>query len=200
MPYEMIRRQWERNFMAMEYMRHRVEPHLMQLNHEQVQGYYDKHPEEFSVEDSVRWQDLFIATANHPSVEAARQFAEVLRSRILSGEDFARLSKQFDNGVRNLHEDSAGEGQKRGEIRPGEAEPVVFALKSGQVGPLVVVPAGFHVVRVIERTHAGKKPLDATLQKDIKERLRMQIYTREMKRLVSDLKRRAVIEVANEIK
>src|SRR5262249_10926101 len=82
MPYDMIRRQWERNFMAMEYMRHRVEPHLMRVNYEQVQEYYDKHPDEFTVEDSVRWQDLFIATANHPSADAARQFAEVLRARI----------------------------------------------------------------------------------------------------------------------
>ena len=31
--------------------------------------------------------------------------------------------------------------------------------------PLVEIPTGFHIVRLLERTHAGQKPFDAKLQK-----------------------------------
>jgi hypothetical protein len=201
MPLEVIKRQWERNFMAMEYLRHRVEPHLMRINIEQAQEYYDKHTEDYRVEDVARWQDIFIATARHNNdAAAARRFAESLRARVQQGEDFARLAQEFDNGESHLRKDAEGEGQKRGEVRPREVEPVVFALKEGGVGALVEIPTGFHIVRLLERTHAGQKPFDAKLQKEIRERLRMEIYTREMKRAVSDLKRKAIIDVAQQIK
>jgi parvulin-like peptidyl-prolyl isomerase len=196
MPLEVVRRHWERNFMAMEYLRHRIEPHLTQLGHLDVVGYYTRHPDDFRVADEVQWQDLFIAVARHPSREAARRFAESLAARVRKGEDFVRLTKEFDNGISKLGENAEGIGRKRGEIKPPEAEPVLFALRDGEVGPLVELETGFHVVRVVKRQRAGVLPFNAKVQKQIKNKLRNQVFQREMKRIVADLKRRAVIEVA----
>src|SRR5262249_48182176 len=56
MPLEMVQRHWTRNFMAMEYLRHRIDPHLQKIGHLQVAEYYQRHPEEFQVGDEVRWQ------------------------------------------------------------------------------------------------------------------------------------------------
>ena len=77
MPLDMIQRQWVRNFLAMEYLRSRIEPHMNRVGHLQVLEYYETHGDEFKVEDSIDWQDIFIATARHPSPEAARKFAEI---------------------------------------------------------------------------------------------------------------------------
>lgn len=199
MPLDMVKRQWERNFIAMEYMRSRIEPHLNRIGHLQVAEYYEKHGNEFTIEDSLVWQDLFIANATHATPQAARQFAEALLARIRKGEDFAKLAKQYDNGDSSLRDNAEGIGRKRGDIKPAEAEPVLMNMKPGQ-SALVELSFGYHIVKLTEREHAGRRPFDEKVQKEIKDKLRNDVFTIEMKRLVNDLKRRAIIEIASEIK
>lgn len=201
LPVDLIRRQWIRSFIAMEYMRTRVEPYLNKIGPKEILEYYDKHPEEFLVQDEVVWQDIFIATSRHGgSPQAARQFADVLANRIRKGEDFVRLAKEFDNGDSSLRDNAEGIGRKRGEINPPQAEALLFQLKDGEVGPLVEIETGYHIVRLLKRTYAGRKPFDDATQKQIREKLKGLAFQQEMKRLIHELKSQAVIEVAKEIK
>jgi hypothetical protein len=199
MPLDMIRRQWERNFIAMEYLRSRIEPHINKVGHLQMVEYYDKHPEDFRVEDSVNWLDIFITSGTpHPSREAAQQFATGLMGRIRKGEDFVRLAKQYDNGDASIR-NAEGIGHKHGEIRPAALEERLFRMRNGEV-ELIEMEAGFHIVKVVERQYAGQNPFaDAKVQKQIKDKLRGEVFQQEMKRIVNDLKRHAIIEVAHEI-
>lgn len=199
MPLDMIRRQWERNFIAMEYVRSRIGPSLERIGHVQVEEFYQKNAKEFAVEDSLVWQDIFIAKLRHATPEDARRFAEALVVRIRKGEDFAKLAKEYDNGDSSLRENAEGIGRKRGEIRPVEAESRLWNMKAGQC-EIVEMDTGYHIVKLTERTHAGLMPFDEKVQRDIKDKLRGQVFGTEMKRLVNDLKRRAIIEIANEIK
>jgi hypothetical protein len=195
MPIDMMRRQWERNFIYMEYLRYRIEPHVNKIGHLQIVEYYEQHPDAFHVDDNVTWQDLFIAAGRHPSRPAARQFAEALAQRVRKGEDFAKLAKAHDNGDSVYRDRAEGIGRKHGEIKPPEAEPVLFAMTDGEVR-LVEMETGFHVVRLMKRQNAGTLPFDDKVQKEIKNKLRGEVFQREMKRIIADLKRKAVIEVA----
>jgi hypothetical protein len=193
---EMIRRQWQRNFIAQEYLRNRVISEVERVGHAQMVEYYEKHPEEFKVDDSVHWQDIFVhATLRHNTREAARRFAEVLAGRVRTGEDFAALSKQFDDGESALR-GGEGIGRKRGEIKPPEAEALLFQMRDGEVRVLEV-ESGFHVIRMVKRQFAGKMPFDEKVQREVRDKLRNQVAQREIKRLVADLKRKAVIEYAS---
>ncbi|MGL4550635.1 MAG: peptidylprolyl isomerase [Gemmataceae bacterium] len=200
MSVDLIQRQWERSFIAMEYLRGRIQPTVDKISQRDVSEYYDRHPDEFKVEESVEWQDLFIAASRFPSREEARAFAESLVARLKAGQDFMALSKQFDHGDSSLRENSLGIGTKRGEVKPPEAEPAVFSLRAGQVGPLVEMETGFHVVKMLKRTDAGRRPFDDKLQKTIKDKLRGDVFSREMKRTVGDLRRKALIQVAETLK
>jgi parvulin-like peptidyl-prolyl isomerase len=191
---EMVRRQYERNFLAQMYLRNRVEPYLNHVGHEQILAYYDKHPEEFQVADGVDWQDLFLDVQDHGSREAARAFAEGLAERVRRGEEFAALAKQFDRGDSKLR-NHEGTGHKRGEIRPPEAEKALFAMNDGEVA-VVEIGSGFHVIRLARRERAHLMPFDDKVQKQIKDKLRGDVLQQEMKRLIADLRRKAVIEVA----
>src|SRR6266851_2721016 len=93
-----VRRQVERNFMAMEYMRNRVMPAIDRIGHEQIREYYDGHPEGFQVADSVTWQDIFIDAGKHPHRDAARKFALELIDKAQKGEDFLQLVTHYDQG------------------------------------------------------------------------------------------------------
>ena len=50
---------------------------------------------------------------------------------------------------------------------------MLWQLRDGQVGPLVELPTGFHVIRLVKRTHAGVLPFnDEKVQKQIRDKLR----------------------------
>jgi peptidyl-prolyl cis-trans isomerase SurA len=190
---DLMRRQIERDFMMFDYLRNLVYSNLDRIGHAQVVEYYDTHPEEFQLGDSIEWQDIFIAKLNHPSSDAARRFAEAVIDRARAGEDFIQLAKRFDNGECVVRK-SVGEGQYRGEIKPAEAEELLFRLKEGEIGPPVEIATGFHIVRVVKRTYKGMKPFDEKVQKQIKDKLRNETAQKEIKRIIYDLRHNAIIE------
>jgi parvulin-like peptidyl-prolyl isomerase len=192
--FKAVKYGWERRFMAQEYLRNRVFPLLDRVGHLQIEDYYRKHPDEFASKDSMTWQDIYIDATRHPSREEARRFADSVVQRIRKGEDFAKLAETYDNGDAHLRDNSEGEGHKRGEIRPAEAEETLFKLREKEVGQLVETSTGFHILRVLERTYAGQKPFDEKVQKQIRDKLRADIASKEMKRIVNDLKAMAIIE------
>jgi parvulin-like peptidyl-prolyl isomerase len=194
----MVQRQFTRQFMAQEYLRNRVLSTLEGvIDFDQLRDYYDQHSEEFKVEDSVEWEDIFISASNskYKNREEARQTAEKVAERLRKHEDIVTLCKEFDDGTATLRK-GAGDGHKRGEIRPVELEPVLFRMKDGEVGPVLENSNGFHVFRLVKRQHAGKEPFDEEVQQTIRGKIRSMLFAREAKRFVSELKHRAVIEYA----
>ncbi|MGH9677988.1 MAG: peptidylprolyl isomerase, partial [Candidatus Acidiferrum sp.] len=193
---ESIRRQFERNFMVTEYLRSRVFPIIeSRVNHNMILEYYNKHPEDFQVVDSVQWLDIFVAIQKHGSLRNARVFAEKLVDEARRGADFVELCTKNDDGDSSLR-GGEGVGRKRGEIKPPEAEAILFGLKSNEVGPLIELPGGYHLVKVVKREYAGQLPFNEKVQKDIKNKLQNDIARLEIKRIIADLKRKAVIEYA----
>lgn len=190
---EGIKRQIERSFMAMEYMRSRIFPEIERLGFPQLQEYYDEHPGEFQIEDRVVWQDIFIDASKFPDHEAARRFALQVLAQAQKGVNFLELSKKYDNGD-SSYRNGEGYGQRRGEIKPPEAEPILFQLKEGELGPLIEWSSGFHVIRLVKRDYAGARPLDDKTQAEIRKKLQNLIADREFKRIVADLRRVAKIE------
>jgi len=191
---EMIKRQWTRQFIATEYQRNIVQSKLDKIGHEQIQEYYDSHPEEYKVDDAVEWLDLFVGAANsrYKSREEASRTADQIVERLRRGEDFLTLAKQYDDGDSIIRQ-GAGLGHKHGEIQPPDCEPALFGMKPGEVG-ILEFPQGYHVFKLIKREFAGKKPCNIEVQKEIRNKLRGAMYEREVKKYIADLKRRAIIE------
>src|SRR5205807_5807093 len=125
---------------------------------------------------------------------AARQHAGQVLAAARAGQDFPTLVKQFDHGDARLR-NGTGIGQAHGEIVPTQVEPVVWNLRPGEVGPLVDLGFGFHIVRVAERQYAGMKPFDVACQSDIKKKLTGVVADREYKRMVDELKKKATVTV-----
>jgi hypothetical protein len=190
---EVVRRWWERNFMAQQYLNSRVETHINRIGHTEVIEYYNNHRDEYTQPDTVDWQDIFVDASRHASRAAARLFADSLVQRLRQGEDFVRLSAEFDNGESGQFRKGAGQGHKHGEIFPREAEPLLFQMHDGDI-EIVERSRGFHVVRLVKRQYAGPVPCDAKVQKEIRDKLRMIVFMREKDSIVKELKRKAVID------
>jgi parvulin-like peptidyl-prolyl isomerase len=192
---ENYRRNVERNFMMMEYLRGMIYPVIKNsIGHREIQEYYEQHGPDFDTVDNVVWQDIFIDTSKFPTPQAAKQQAEEIRGRAQKGEDFVKLVKEFDQGDSNYRA-GEGTGHRRGEIRPADVETALFQLKSKEVGPVVPVATGFHVVRVVKREYTGRKPLDDDLQIEVRRRLQNEMANQEQRRILLELRRKATIEV-----
>jgi hypothetical protein len=196
------RLQSERSFMAREYMHNRIYGDIEKISHEQIVEYYDQHANEFVAEDRVEWQDIFIDASKYASRGEGRQIAEQVAARAKAGEDFTKLYAKYDNGLSSFNKNSAnalGSGQKRGEIQPPQAETIVFQLQEGQVGPVIEMGTGFHVVRVAKREYAGRMPMNEKVQTEIRRKLQNDTAERAMKHFVNELKRKAIIQIAGDL-
>jgi peptidyl-prolyl cis-trans isomerase SurA len=192
-----MRRQVERSFMMMEYMRSRIFPTMEKVGHEAILDYYHEHPGEFQIEDRVAWKDLFVDVSHFGSRDAARAYAQQVLARAQRGEDFQTLIKEYTSRYYSFS-NGDGYGQRRGEIRPPEAEPILFDLRDGETGPLIEQANGFHVIKLIKRDHAGLQPLDDKIQSEIRKKIQNLIGEREYKRILAELKQKAVIQIFDE--
>jgi peptidyl-prolyl cis-trans isomerase SurA len=189
-----LRRQTERSFMMTEYIRNIIYPVVERINVQQVREFYEEHPDQFVLPDRVKWLDIFVDASRFASPAAARQHCEIIIQRARAGENFADLAKQFDHGDSSLR-NGEGLGSKRGEIKPSIAEEPLFALKTGEIGPIIDMGFGFHIVKVTERDYAGVEPFDEKCQSKIRDKLRNQIAEREYKRLVDELKKKSTVVI-----
>jgi len=180
-----LRRYLERTFMMHAYLQQLISTPTKAIGLTDVRDYYEAHLDEFQAQDSVKWQDLFVHAERFGSRAEARQYAEGLLARAKQGEDFNQLIQQYDHGLKTKF----GEGEKRGEIRPVEAENTVLSLRQGEAA-IVEMETGFHVVRVAERTYAGRRPFDEKAQMEIRKKLQAIVQEREYKRVVEALWRR----------
>ncbi len=185
----------ERELISSEYMRSRIFPTLVKfIGAEAIEDYYFAHLNEFQRVDSVKWQDVFIAVGPRlPTVAHAMRYAEDLIAQCRTNEDFQRLLL-LDEGDSKLR-GGEGLGTRRGEIKPAEVEDVLFRLRPGEIGPVIELSTGVHIVRVLQREFAGQIPLDVKTQNLIKGKLRSQLAEREYKRIVRELKDRSTIEI-----
>ncbi len=194
---EGMRRHYEHQYFADQYLFFLISTRLDQaVGHAQIVEYYQTHPEEFVATEGVEWQDIFLdpSNARYGSRAAARKAAEEMVARLRAGEDIAKFLPLDDGDSKTR--DGQGMGHRPGEIQPHEAEATLFRLGDGEVGDIVEVPGGFHVVRVITRTHAGQMPFNEKVQTQIRNKLRSDIGMREREAILKELRRSAIIEMA----
>jgi parvulin-like peptidyl-prolyl isomerase len=194
--YEGQRRLRQRIFLADEYLRSNVMRYVdHRTGHQEILDYYRAHPEEFQRTDSVQWQDIFLDAAQYPNRDAAYRTATEVAARARAGDadDFVKLCEKYDNGLARTKK-GAGIGTRRQDINPPEAAAVLFQMRDGEVGPIVSVPAGFHVLRLVKRTQAGLAPFNEEVQKAIKDKLRNEAFALESKRFLEELRQTAHIE------
>ena len=190
-----FKRQVKRDFIYRGYMREQIFPVVdSEINHQRILDYYGQHADEFQREDRVQWQDIFVDKSKFKDRDEAYRFAEQLVAQARAGADFAKLAAQYDS-ANFAFSKGEGFGQRKGEIRPTEVEPYLFQMREGQSGPIVELPTGFHVFRLTKREYAGRVPLDEKTQEEIRKKLQVQIAEREWKWIVSDLKKKARIEI-----
>jgi peptidyl-prolyl cis-trans isomerase SurA len=189
-----IRRQIERQLMAEEYVRSMLREKNKGISLGEIREYFDSHTDDYKSPDRVKWLSIFISYNKFNTQREAYDYALAIQQHAAAGEDFAGLSKTYDHGLAG-QAGGVGIGSARGEIQPVDVEPTVWALQPGQVSNLIETPAGYHIVKVVERDYAGVKPFDDKVQQDVRRRIQRDLQDIEYKRLVENLWRSGVVQV-----
>jgi peptidyl-prolyl cis-trans isomerase SurA len=180
----------ERQFLSSMYSRGLTETVVQKITQEDLHDYYLQHINEYQQPDKVQWQNIFIAVGKeHPTLADARKFADQVLASWRGGADIAQLL-EFDGGTARAQKGN-GLGERRGEVRPRELEWALFEMKDGEFGQPLELPTGVHLYHLVHREYAGVLPFDERVQTEIDRKLKGEIYEKEHKRLVQELRDQA---------
>ncbi len=141
------------------------------LTEKDYEAYYNEHKKEFENPEMVRARHILIAVkpnATEEEKKAALKKAEEILAKAKQGEDFAKLASEYS--------DDPGSKAKGGDLgfftqgsMVGKFEQTAFALKPGEISPVVETEFGYHIIKVEERKAAEQQPYDA-IKEQVKAR------------------------------
>lgn len=158
------------------------------IDESELRTYYEAHLDEYKKEE-IKASHIFISTLNSmkeplSEEEAAKKESEAkeLLKRLKSGEDFAKLAKEYsEDDVSAVNGGDLGYFTK-GVMLP-EFEEAAFKLNKGEMSDIVKSPSGYHIIKVFDRK------VEISSFEDEKENIlgviRYDIYDKKMKELQS---------------
>jgi parvulin-like peptidyl-prolyl isomerase len=119
----------------------------------------------------VRLRHILISyDRNDPADRArARELAEELRKRIIEGESFAKLAKEYSNDPFSADRGGDLNYQKKGSLEDA-VEEYAWTAPIGQVSEVLQTRQGFHIVRVEDRHLSEGDRYDLEMKRRTMER------------------------------
>jgi len=187
---EREKRAWAESVLRSSWINQTVKS-TQEVTHMQMLDYYQKHATEYDTEATARWEQITIKFDRIASKEAA--FAEIAKAgnRVIDGEKFENVAKQVSHGATAS---IGGEVNwtKKGSLVSQPLDTAVFSLPVGQMSPIIEDDKGFHIVRVIDRRDAGRKPF-TDVQAEIRKKITEERTVEAKVKYVEDLKKKTVI-------
>jgi peptidyl-prolyl cis-trans isomerase SurA len=161
---------------------------------EEVDRYLAEHREKLETGLTYHARHILVAPAGDSDAawEAARIRAELIRSQLLEGADFAELARQHSRDASARLGGDLGT-LRRGELAP-EVEAQILALAPGEVSRPYRSPLGYHLFRLESKETLEGEAL-ARARQQVRDILFREKYEARLRAWLRDLARRAVIEV-----
>lgn len=145
----------------------------MSVSDKEIQTYYDAHPEASDQPAHATVREI-VLLADGDAREKRRSEIEAIRVRASKPDaDFAAIAKEMSESGSKERGGLLGEVVK-GDLAP-ELETVAFSIPVGEVSQPIEMPHGFHLLKVEERTDAGKKPMEQ-IQADLRKAIEQEKY------------------------
>ena len=158
---------------------------------EEARQFFEKNSESFREPESIAVSEIVVKVEGEAKwLEAAKKIEDI-HERLLKGEDFAALAKQYSYAPSSSRGGSLG-FINLGELLP-EFENAISTLKVGETSSIIKTKTGFHIIRLESRKKAYQKQF-ANVRKKIESqlyRLRMEQALREW---VKELQEKAYIK------
>lgn len=177
----------------MRLLRREIKSRLM-VTDQEIGEYYRVHRSDYEGREAVRIQQILLNLpkgAGGEAKEKIRKAAEEINGRLKNGEPFELLAASISPGP------VAGGGDlgfiERGMVLP-EVEKAAFALDKGAVSGIIESPAGFHIIRALDKRGGGLKPIDE-VREEIQGRIEEQKMMKKFDEWLAALRKKSLIEI-----
>ena len=176
----------------MRLIRREIKSKLM-VTDQEIGEYYTLHRSDYEGREAVRIQQILLAVpkgAGGGARDKVRKSAEEINQRLKNGEPFDVLAAGFASG-------SAAGGDlgfiERGIVLP-EVEKAAFALEKGEVSGVIESPAGFHIIRALDKRGGGLTPIQ-DVREEIQGRIEEQKMMKKFDEWLTALRKKSLIEI-----
>ncbi|MBI5286442.1 MAG: SurA N-terminal domain-containing protein, partial [Deltaproteobacteria bacterium] len=164
----------------------------IKVSQEEIRNYYEKSIKEFQTPKRVKARHILIrpSSNNQEDIEKAHKQAEEILKMARNGGDFSKLAEKYSQDPA-----SGAAGGDLGYFGPGEMvkpfEEAAFALKRGEISPIVKSQFGFHIIKVEDIKEAGLIPL-----KEARGKIQDKLQNKEGTRMARELAQTIHNEIA----
>lgn len=162
-----------------------------EIPHAELIAYYQEHLEDYEYPARAKFEELCVRFGSSRSRDEAWGKLAAMGNRVLSGEAFAEVAKQDSEGP-TASQGGAYDWTSRGSLRSDVIDEAIFSLPEGKLSTILEDEMGLHIVRVVERTDAGRVSfLDA--QVEIRETLRMERHKKTVDEYLAKVRERTPV-------
>jgi len=168
----------------------------IQVGESEMREYYEANRAKYSEEETFRARHIFFRTnekAPADDIKRTMNTALMVLAEAKSGKDFAELATSYSEDPAARKDGGALGTFKKGDMMP-ELEAAIVAMKPGEVSELVYTTAGFHIVKLEERTSGKLKPFES-VKVDIEDALYRKKSEERFSQWAKELRSKASIEM-----
>ncbi|MGA0040497.1 MAG: peptidylprolyl isomerase [Pirellulales bacterium] len=162
-----------------------------EIPHAELIAYYQEHLAEYEYPARSKFEELCVRFGRERTREQAWGLLASMGNKVLSGEAFAEVAKQGSEGPTAA---SGGnyDWTTKGSLRSKAINEAIFSLPVGKLSTILEDDMGLHIVRVIERTEAGRTSfLDA--QVEIRDKIRAEKHAKAVEEYLTKLRDRTPV-------
>ena len=167
------------------------------ITDEDVERYYKLNSKNYRTNERARFRHILLTLSEKApadQVNAVSTRAMELYKRIVDGEDFAAIAKEYSEGAGRAEGGEIG-WVNRGSLIAGLEEVAFEKLRPGQVSEPFRTSMGVHIVKLEAREAGTVMPLSAVAPKIKQELLNKALEERFAKWLKTDLRRKHRVDI-----
>lgn len=130
-----------------------------EIGEEELRALYDANAERFSSAEQRRARHILIAIDANTDEATARRQAEQVRNRILAGEEFAALAREYSDDPGSASSGGDLGWASRGTY-VGAFEDVLFEQNPGDVSAPVKTEFGYHIIELLEVRQGARRSFE----------------------------------------
>jgi peptidyl-prolyl cis-trans isomerase C len=167
------------------------------VTHSELLDYYNQvKAERYAQPDRIHMAMIMIKKSESPEPAHARALAQSLYDRILRKEDFSKLA------TTRSHDPMASKGGDwgfvgRGAFRIKAVDDALWALKAGEVSPIVETDEAFFIVKALERQDARTVPF-TEVQAALEQEVRKKKYGDALSQYIQSIYEKSYVHVLRE--
>lgn len=165
-----------------------------EITHQAMLDYYRAHLADYDLPAKARWEKVTVRLDRFNSKQEAWAALGNMGNEVLRGAPLHAVAQRQSQGV-DAPEGGYHDWTERGSLASEVIDQAIFTLPAGRLSERLEDNEGFHIVRVIERTEAGRVPFEVA-QVEIKETLRKQRVREQINEYVDKLKQQIPIWTA----